>query len=302
MEFLQVLLDPILPVFAIMAFGFFMGRTGRSSVEDAKFLNRFAFAILLPIMVFGLIANAPIHTFSFVPLAVYAGAEALVFLLGFLLAFCLFERPAGEAFLLALCGIFANSGFYVLPISLLIYGQGQILPVTSVIFLDATVTFAGTMIAVQLISQGRVTIGRILVTVAKTPVLPAIALGVVFSLARIPIPAPVQTFIDFNGVAAAPVALYALGVAMSRTAFKPDWTVATFTGIKLLSFPGAVWLGLELFAADAPGRQLFLFTSAGPSAVTAFSLALLYNIRSDAIAQVTVYSGVLTLGTMAFLA
>lgn len=47
---------------------------------------------------------------------------------------------------------------------------------------------------------------------------------------------------------------------------------------------------------------LYILASAGPSGVMAFSLALLYSVRTDAIMQVTVWTSVLTLATLAFLA
>ncbi|MEH6724783.1 MAG: AEC family transporter, partial [Hyphomicrobiales bacterium] len=79
MEILQVLSDPILPVFAIMAFGFGMGRAGKSSVDDARLLNRFAMSILLPIFVFGLIANTSIQSFSLAPILIYLLTQIVIF-------------------------------------------------------------------------------------------------------------------------------------------------------------------------------------------------------------------------------
>ncbi len=302
MHVLNVLLDPILPVFAIMAFGFAMGRVGRSSVEDARFLNRFALTILLPILVFGLIAESQILRFDALPLAIYAGVQVAVFTAGFLLAWTVLKRPLAEAVLLGFCGIFVNTVMYILPISILLYGEDNVLPAASIVTWDSTVTFAGAMIALQMIALGRVSLARIGLTIAKTPILQAIALGVVVSLAEISIPDPVRTFIQFSGAAAGPVALYALGVALSQTDFRPDRTVASFVAIKLLLFPAAIWFAMAQLAEDAQGRDLYQLISAGPSGAMAFSLALLYDVRSDAIAQIIVWTSLLSLVSLALLA
>ncbi len=299
---LQVLLDPILPVFAIMAFGFAMGRMGKASVDDARFLNRFALTILLPILVFGLIANAQIPRFDILPLAIYAGVQVVVFTVGLLLALTVLNRPAGEAVLLGFCGVFVNTVMYILPISVLLYGEGRVLPAATIVTWDSTVTFASAMIALQMISLGRVSFSQIALTIAKTPILQAIAAGVVVSMAEIAIPAPLETFIQFAGGAAAPVALYALGVALSKTDFRPNATVASFVGIKLFVFPAAIWLAMDQLAAEAEGGDLYRLISAGPSGAMAFSLALLYNIRTDAIAQIIVWTSLLTLVSLALLA
>ena len=133
MPILSVLLDPILPVFAILAFGFALGRSGRTSVEEARLINRFAMTVLLPILLFDLIQDAPVRSFSPLPLLVYAACEAVVFTAGYQLARRIFRRDPAEALLLAFCGIFANNAFYVLPISILLFGEGQVLPITAVI-------------------------------------------------------------------------------------------------------------------------------------------------------------------------
>ena len=100
MQILQVLIDPILPVFAIMAFGFLMGRANKTSTDDARLLNRFAMSILLPVFIFGLIANTPIQSFSLLPILLYLCVQIVIFSCGFALAFKIFGRSAEEALLL----------------------------------------------------------------------------------------------------------------------------------------------------------------------------------------------------------
>lgn len=302
MEILQVLMDPILPVFTIMAFGFVMGRTGKANVDDARLLNRFAMSILLPVFIFGIIANTPISSFSFFPIAVYAGVQAIIFTIGFSFAYRLFKRSAGEAILLGFCGIFGNNALYILPMSVLLYGPENVLPVTAIVTLDAIVAFGCSMLALQIISLGKARVSSVVFSIAKLPMIQAIILGVILNLIGIMVPAPINTFVNFSGAGAAPVALFALGVVLSQTQFRPDATVITFTIIKLLLFPASIWQGLETFAFDDPGKGLFLLGAAAPAGAMSFSLAMLYNIRTDAIAQIIITTSVLTLLTLAALA
>ncbi|MGY3437575.1 MULTISPECIES: AEC family transporter [unclassified Marinovum] len=302
MDTLAVLQDPILPVFAIMALGFVMGRFGVVGAAEARLVNRIAMTVFLPLMLFGVIANAPIRAFAPVPTLVYLAAELLIYAVGFWLAYRVFKRGARESVLLAFSGIFGNNALYVLPISVLLYGRENVLPVTTLITLDATVTFGGAMIALQLMEQGRVSPGTVLRTIARTPMLVAIILGMGVGLADVSIPGPVQTFVDFNGAVAAPLALFALGVALSGTPFKLDRAAASFTLIKLVVFPATVGLGLWLLTGNDPAHALFLLGAAAPAGAMAFSLALLHGVRSDAIAQVMIYTCVLTLFSLAWLA
>lgn len=302
MEILQVLLDPILPVFAIMAFGFAMGRAGKTGVEDARLLNRFAMSILLPVFIFGLIANTSIQSFSFVPILIYVVVQSVIFSGGFLIALRLFRRSPEESILLGFCGVFGNNALYVLPMSVLLYGQANVLPVTSIVTLDAIVAFGLSMLALQIISLGKASPGSIALGIARLPMLQAIVVGLIVSLAEIAVPAPVNTFVGFAGAGAAPVALYALGVVLSQTRFQPDGIVISFSLVKLLLFPAMIWLGLEIFAAQDSGRNLFLLASAAPAGAMSFSLAMLYHVRTDAIAQIIILTSVLSLITLATLA
>ena len=194
----------------------------------------------------------------------------------------------------------------MLPISILLYGKDGVLPATSVVTWDSIVTFAAAMIALQWIGMGKAQPRAVLKSLIRTPLIIAIACGVVVGVAQLPLPGPLVTFVQFNGAGAAPVALFALGVVLSQTRFEWDHVVISFTLIKLLIFPFLLW---AIFSAtgkfDGEGwarNSQFLMASAGPSGAMGFSLALLHNIRSDAIAQIVVWTSLLTLVSLAVLA
>lgn len=285
-----------------MVLGYGMGRFSKTTTDDAKRINRFAMSVLLPVMVFGLLANAPIHQFSLTSVAVYGVVELIVFAFSFWLALVVFKRQPDEAVLLGFATIFANNAFIVLPISIFLYSEANVLPITSVMTLDATLAFGGSLIALQMIKLGRVSVGALAHTFATTPMLHAIVFGIAFSLLRISMPSSLQTFIQFNGVAAAPVALFAMGVVLSQTSLRPTAAVITFSFIKLVIFTFGVWLGLEWLTSHDPQRSMFVLSASGPSGAMAFSLALLYGVRTDTITQIIVWTSVLSTISMAILA
>ena len=299
-DVLNVLLDPILPVFAILAFGFAMGRTGRTTAEAARAINRFAMTVLIPIVLFDLLANAPFSEIALRPAMLYLAVEAVVFAIGYILARRAFGRDPGEAVILAYGCIFANNVFYGLPLSELIYGAPP-LPIVTIVLLDATISFGGTMVALQALALGKVSPTSIGLIFLRTPALIAIFAGLAAGALSLPIPSSVQTFLDFNGSAAAPVALFALGVILAGTQFRADPAVLTFTLIKLIAFPAAIWAALR---GLAPGNDpnLWTFGAATPTGAMAFSLALLYDIRTGTIAQILVWTSLLSLLTLALLA
>ena len=299
---LHILTHDILPVFSMLALGFLLGRVGKFSRDEASAVNRVAFLILQPALIFPLIAGVDFSAFEFGALAVYAGCQALTFIVSFALARLVFGRQTAEAWLLAMAMVFVNSLLYIWPISFLIYGEAAALPITAIVAWDASVSFAFFIVSTDLISNrgaGGMAAAR---RVVSNPVLIAIALGVAVNLAGLAAPAPLLTAMEFAGSGAAPLTLFALGVILSGQALRPTPTVAGFTALKLLAFPALVWTGLRL-VDSAPGwEQLFVLNAAGPSGAMAFALALLYRVRTDNIAPVIIWTSLLSLISLAWLA
>lgn len=302
MSLISVLLDPVFPVFAIALIGFAMGRPGIVELSDARAVNKIATTFFLPVMLFGLIANAPVNQFEIAPLSIYALAEIILFLFGYSLARFLFRLEIAEAVLVSFCTIFVNHVFFVLPLGIALYGAEHVLPITAIITYDGCILFAAMIIAVQIIRQGVFSAQKTLLTIVKTPLLIGIFAGIAFQLLDLSIPPPVQTFIDFNGVAGPPMAMFALGVVLSKTEFRFDWAVVTFTVLSLLAQPALVWGLMGGVDVSDKARDLVTFTAAGPAGMMAMVLALLYGVRTSLIAQLIVWSSVFSLFTLALLA
>lgn len=299
---LNILTHDILPVFSMLALGFVLGRLGKISREEATSLNRVAFLILQPALIFPLIAGVDFQAFQFGALAIYALCQALTFLLSFLLARHVFGRETAEAWLLAMAVVFVNSLLYIWPISYLIYGEAAAMPITAIVAWDASFSFGFFIISTDLIANRgagtRAAAGRVI----SNPVLIAIVLGAAVNLAALPVPVPLLTAMDFAGGGAAPLTLFALGVILSAQSLLPSATVASFSALKLLAFPALVWAALHLVAASPQWEQLFTLNAAGPSGAMAFALALLYRVRTDAIAPVIIWTSALSLFSLAWLA
>lgn len=297
---ISVLTDPVLPIFAIAIIGYLLGRTGRASEDNARTINRFAMSIPMPVLVFGLLARSDFGAFVWDKLLIYAAGEAVVFTIVYIATRKLFHCSVTEAVLLGVCGVFSNTVMYILPISQLVYGADAVGPVVSVIVLDVLFLFAGSLIFLELYGNESWHPGAIAGKLVRMPLIVAILLGLVAGLAQLDLPDSIDTFIDFNGKAAPPIALFALGVVLSKTRMSADPVVLTVGAIKMLAFPALVW---AVYSAASPGwgpqTQQFILAAAGPAGAMAFSMALLYDVRADRIAQIIVGTSALTLLSLA---
>ncbi len=298
---LQVLTHNILPVFAMLALGYAMGKFGTAKQEEARALNRIAFLVLQPPLIFMLLTGLDLSAVRFDAIGIYAAVEVIAFTVAFALARFVFKCETAEAFLLGMCVVFVNSLLYIWPISTLIYGEEGARPISAIVALDASASFAFFIIGIQVISGGG-GVKAALPAIAKNPVLITIVLSLLLNIARVPIPDPIQTSARFAGAGAAPLTLFALGVVLSAAPLRPGGPVIAISALKLLVFPLLVWTGFAALSPENPWQDQFLLNAGGPAGAMAFALAMLHGVRTDRIAPVIIWTSTLSLITLAWLA
>ena len=299
---LEILTNNIIPVFVVMALGFLLGRMNFVSPSEATALNRIAFLILQPALIFPLVANANFSEFNFEAIGLYGLAQAIVFTLSFCIGLFIFSCSIIEAWLIAMATVFVNSLLYIFPISELIYGVTGNLPITAVVVWDATFTFAFFIITTDLLSNKKVTFTESFLRLAKNPVLVTIFLALWTNVGNVSVPRPVLTAFDFVGAGAAPLTLFALGVILSIHGLQLTAKITVFTIIKLFALPLILVILLQIGERSILWTKMLLLNSAGPSGAMAFALALLYQTKTDTIAPVIIWTSILTLFSLAWLA
>ena len=296
-----VLINNVLPVFAMLALGYGLGRAGQTGLDEARALNRFAFLILQPALIFMLMSSVDIRAFDWQALGLYALAEVITFVAAVALARILFRCPLAEAWLLGMAVVFVNSLLYVWPIATLIYGAEATLPITAIVAWDAAVSFSFFIISMEVLAGNRGN-GGALARLATNPVLLSIVIGTLLGILKVAVPEAVITFAEFAGAGAAPLTLFALGVVLSRQPLAPSATALGMSAIKIAVFPALVWALLMFFTPANAWTDQFVLNAAGPSGAMAFSLALLYKIPTTNIAPVIIWTSVFSLLSLALLA
>lgn len=299
---LHVLTHNILPVFSMLALGLILGRQGKFNTDEARAINRLAFLVLQPALIFPLIANVDFRAFNLGALGIYASCQVFGFILSYAVIRQIFKRAHLEAWLLAMCVVFINSLLYIWPISYLIYGEAAALPITTIVAWDASVTFAFFIISTDIMANPQASVKAASKRVATNPILIAIVVGALVNLANLSVPEPILTAAHFAGSGAAPLTLFALGVILSGHSLAPSPTVLGVSGLKLLLFPAMVWIALSLGTVPEHWKTLFVLNGAGPSGAMAFALAMLYGVRTDAIGPVIIWTSILSLFSLAWLA
>ena len=299
---LDALLTAILPIFAVPFAGFWLGRTGAVSQDAPQGINRFVLLVAVPALLFSLMAEAPVETFDRNALASYAGPEIVVYLTGFLLARFVFGRDPRESLLLGFAAAFTNHVFIVLPVATTLYGPEAGPPIAAIIAMDALIFFTLTAMLMELLAPAGgspfAAAGRIL----RSPMLIGPALGLAVNLAGVAPHDGIMTYARFAGAAAAPAALFALGVTLGGADLRRIGAASvTVAALALVLHPLLTRAAWELLPPSGLA-PLMVLCAAGPCGAMPYALASFHGVPVQSIAKAITVSSVVSVFTLAALA
>jgi hypothetical protein len=301
----QTFLNPVLPIFAVLGFGMLFVRRGVFDANAASVLNRFVFYIGAPALLFSLLISAPLAEFEWQVLTLYFASEMAIYAAGTALARYAFCRDWRESLLLGMTACFVNHVFFVLPIARVLYGDAASAPIAAIIVVDTVLIFALTIVVLELSAPGGHSVRKVPALLLKHPMLQAITAGLLVNLLGLPLHDGINTFVQFVGAAASPIALFALGIILASTASRGfDKTALSIVGLKVIVHPLLAWLLLSGAAtmANPAWSSTALLVAAGPCGAMPFVLALQYKINAATIARAIGYSTLLSLVTLAMMA
>jgi len=299
---LNSLLDPILPIFALLAVGYVVFRGGMFDLAMAQAINKFVFFVATPALGFLIIANAPVEQLEFPALAVYFCAQMIVYAGTAFIMRRFFHRDRGESLLLGMTVAFVNHVFFILPIAERLYGDAATIPIAGIVLVDGVIVFCASVIAVELLQAENLSplkVTRILLT---NPFVIATSLGILTWYIRPVVPDGLFTYAEFAGGAAAPAALFALGIVLaSRSIFPLDGATLVVVLMKLVLHPALV-LALAASVTLSPNwKDTVLLVAAGPCGAMPFVIAMQYGIRTETIAKAVLISTLASVFSLSFL-
>ena len=271
-----------LPFFAVISVGYGAGRTEFFTPQATAYLTKFVFYFALSAMLFRFAANlelSAILDWQFV-FAYLAGTIA-VYLLATIVAMARGLRVR-EAAIEAQCAVIGNVGFLGIPMLVLLLGANAIGPVMMVLAVDLIVFSSLVVILITGSRDGRMSLG-ILRTVGlgllANPMVVSISAGLVVSSLALPIPVPVNEFLEILGGAATPGALFAIGASLAGKSAERVAVAGWLSLCKLVLHPAAVAIAaLLVFDVDPYAAGVMITASALPVAGNVYILAQHYGV------------------------
>jgi len=251
-------LNLALPFFGLILLGFASGRLFPLPERELGWLNFFIFYIALPPLFFQLISRTPFEQLAngrFV--LATALSTALAFALSFLLCFWL-RGKASEATIAGTVGGYANIGYLGPGLTLAALGSQATVPTALIFTFDSHFSVFGGAVPDGALRRREEEYRRnrassLLVPRLTHPFIIATALGVLAAWAHVRPPVALDRMLEVLMNAAAPCALFALGVTVALRPLKrvpPD--VPALVAIKLIVHPLIAWTLLSLIGNFDP--------------------------------------------------
>lgn len=301
----------VLPFFGMIFLGALVARITRQPLEALGWMNTFIIYVALPAMFFQLLAKTPIEQLTeWRYIAGTVLSTYIVFSLMFVGSVIWSRGEIAESTIKGLAAAYGNIGYMGPGLALLAFGPEAAVPVALIFCFENIMHFAiaPTMMALagdEKAPPGELALG-VLRRIVLHPFIIATAVGVTAAWLQFQPPAPLERLLAYLAQAAAPCALFAMGVTL---ALRPLQRVPSELGaiaiLKLVVHPVLCYLVLGAIGSFSETWVFAAVLLAGlPTATNVFVIAQQYGVwvnRASASVLLTTVLSVATVTTLLYL-
>lgn len=290
----------LLPIFALILVGYICRRTNRLGATAASEINRMVVWLCLPALLFTSTATA---TWEQIWHPGFVATFTLGTLAMFIITLALRWKKAGhfaDASIDALSASYANTGYIGIPLCVMVLGSSGLEPALIASLLVVCVLFGLALVCIEIGLQSEAQVHRIvlkvLVALAKNPLVISPILGACWAMTGAPLPAPASKFLSLLGAATTPCALISLGLFLAQKQQGPREGTSLLVLIKLVAHPLLTWfLAYKVFHLPPLWAHSALLLSALPTGTGPFMLAEYYKREASVVSSTILIS---TLGSL----
>jgi malonate transporter and related proteins len=295
--------DLVLPVFAVIVTGWLAGQLGYISRSLADGLVHFAYNVAMPALLFVTVAQEPArHLLEWRFLLAFGGGSILCFVLVLMAVRVGWGRDLRSGTMFGMSAAMTNTGFVALPVLHAIYGQPAVLPAAIATLFVAAVMFPLNVVLLE-IGSGRHGSSASATLLAKqivlNPMVLSTTLGLIWTIAGLPLPAPMVAYLNIFAGALTPCALFAIGLGLSLDGLRSNLAAsAVLAAVKLVIMPLVVY-GLCVAVGLNPLYTIAaVVCGAVPTAKTVYILAGEYKVEEPLVAATVSMTTLLSVVTL----
>lgn len=270
-----------IPFFAVIFLGMGSRANGFFGGDAVKTLSRFAFFIALPAYMFTNVANSDASQFFNLGfLWRYELATIIIFLASAWLGILLFRLNIRETGVLGLASAYPNYGYMGVPLAVMAFGPEAALPIAVILLADTVVLLA---LVAGFVAPRQGNFGSVILNIIRTmisnPLLVSVVVGLVFALFDLKLPEVLNSLVVMLSGAAAPTALFALGMTLYGQPIRSSvGEISMITIFRLFAHPMLLMIIFSMFPGqDVLWINVAILSACLPVAANVFMLAQHYN-------------------------
>ncbi len=274
------ILNLALPYFGLIFIGFACGKAKGLPEQGLAWMNFFLLYVSLPALLFGITSKTPFEELNNPPFLIAttlgtSSAFALALLGGRLIG----RLPLREATLAGLSGGYGNIGYMGPGLALAVLGAKAAAPTALIFCCDSIFLFTIVPLLIALTDREHQslvhTLGVVVRQIVLNPLIMSACAGALTAALHVHPPVAIDKTLQFLQNAAAPTALFVLGVTVALRPFgRVPWEVPGVIAVKLLIHPLAVFGLMLLFGPFAqPWAATAVLMASLPPALNVFVIA-----------------------------
>ena len=279
------ILSLTIPFFGIILLGAFSRSSGFFDEQAGRILARFAFFVVLPAFMFVSITSAPVSEVANPHFILrYEAVTIIIFALAIVFATRILGLSGRSSGIFALNATYPNYGYIGVPLAILAFGEGAVVPMSLILVCDSIMLLLLTAIFTRDKGSGDLSsaLVQMLHSMSRNPLLLSVLTGFIFSASGLTLPQMPIFFLDMLAGAAAPTALFALGITLVGQPIRSARAeLGTITILKLVIHPllmAAVMLTMP--GLDMLWIQTAILFACLPVAANVFALSEFYQAYS----------------------
>jgi len=303
----------VLPFFGLIFLGYLTAKlirkpAGEGAGDAMGWLNIFIIYLALPALFFKLVSKTPIEQltrFDFVLSSI--SATYIVFALVFGAGYLIRRNTLAESTVQGLAGAYGNIGYMGPGLALLALGEPAAVPVALIFCFENVLHFTVAPAMMALAGDEKSSPGRLVASIAKKillhPFILSTIAGVIAAYLSFQPPLPVQRLIDYLAQAAAPCALFAMGVTLALRPLKRiPAEIGYIVPAKLILHPVLMYLVLSFAGNFEPvWVQTAVLLASLPTATNVFVIGQQYGVWQERASATILITTVLSVATVTIL-
>jgi len=292
----NLVIRTIVPIFLLIGMGFLSRKIGILKSGDERVLNAYVYYFALPALFIVDLAETD-FTHENLRFILAGIIPILVILAVYVFLYLTLRFSRNTLYLLILSTVFGSLTFFGIPFIMFAF------PVTEAQHLAtlsaATISVVGVAISITVLELYKLEkstiwngIKRVAKRLSKNPLIISIISGVLLSLIRVEIPAPISTSLHMLGSTTAAVAIFLLGVFLYGRKYTNIAKAFELSLMRIAFLPIIAFLITVLFNLQELERTILVLMHGMPTAISMIVLSERYDFYKETIASLILISSV----------